>query len=91
MANTKHSYDLARDPFSLRQHKDKDPNRFMAIKQAENLRGAGIKYWQALRALNIQGLRSSKDDYFNLVRTEEKHTEEEARKYALSILKHHGF
>lgn len=52
---------------------------------------AGIKYRQALCALNIQGLRLSKDDYYNLARTEEKYTEEEARKYALAILKDHGF
>lgn len=55
-----------------------DPNRSTATQQAENLRGAGIKYRQALRALNIQGLRLSKDDYYNLSRTEEKHTEQEA-------------
>lgn len=91
ITNTKHSHDLARDPFSLRQHRDKDSNRSIAIKQAENLRGAGIKCRQALRALNIQGLRLSKDDYYNLARTEERHTEEEAQKYALAILKDHGF
>lgn len=91
ITNTEHSHDLARDPFSLRQHRDKDPNRSIAVKQTENLCGAGIKYRQALRALNIQGLRLSKDNYYNLARTEEKHTEEEARKYALAILKDHGF
>lgn len=46
ITNTKHSHDLAKDPFSLKQHRDKDPNRSIAIKQAENLRGAGIKYRQ---------------------------------------------
>lgn len=56
ITNTEHSHDLASDPFSLRQHIDKDPNRSVAIKQAENLHGAGIKYRQALRAVNIQGL-----------------------------------
>lgn len=53
ITNTKHLHALARDPFSLKQHKDKDPKRPIAIKQAENFRGAGIKYKQALRALNI--------------------------------------
>ncbi len=41
--------------------------------------------------MNIQGLRLSQDDYYNLARTEERHTEEEARKYALTILKNHRF
>ena len=94
VTNTEHSYDLARNLFSLRQHRDKDPNQSIAIKQVENLCGAGIKYKQALRALNIKSLKSlwlSKDDYYNLARTEERHTEEEARKYALAILKDHGF
>lgn len=91
ITNTEHSHDLERDPFSLRQHRDKDPNRSIAIKQAENLRRAGIKYRQVLRALNIQGLWSSKDNYYNLARTEERHTEKEARKYVLAILKDHGF
>lgn len=91
VTNTEHSHELSKDPFSFRQHKDKDPNRSITLQQAEHLRGAGIKYRQALRALNIQGLRLSKDDYYNLARTEERHTEEEARKYALAILKDNGF
>lgn len=75
----------------LRQHRNKDPDRSTTIQQAKNFRGIGIKYRQALCALNIQGLQLSKDDYYNLSRTEEKHTKEEARKYALAILKDHGF
>lgn len=91
ITSTKHSHNLARDPFSLKQHRDKDPNRSIAIKQAENLCGAGIKYRQVLRILNFQGLRLSKDNYYTLARIEERHTEEKARKYALAILKEHGF
>ena len=52
---------------------------------------AGIKYCQALRALNIQGLRVSKDDYNNLSCLEGAHTKEEARQFALEVLKEQGF
>lgn len=90
VTNTEHSHDLARDPWSLRQHRNKELDRSTAIQRAKNFRGVGIKYRQALCALNIQGLQLSKDDY-NLSRTEEKHTKEEASKYALAISKDHGF
>lgn len=42
--NTEHSHDMAMDPFSLRQHRDKNPNRGEALHQAQSLRAAGIKY-----------------------------------------------
>lgn len=91
VTNTEHSHDMAMDLFSFRQHRDKDPGRGEALQQAHSLRAAGIKYRQALRALNIQGIRLSKDDYYNLSRSEGNHTEEEARQFALAILKEESF
>ena len=91
VSNDQHSHELAIDPFSLRQHQWRDPGRLNALSQAQSLRAAGIKYRQALRALNIQGLRLSKDDYYNLSRSEGAHTEEEARQFALGVLKEQGF
>lgn len=38
-----------------------------------------------------KGLWLSKDNYYNLARTKERHTEEEVWQYALAILKDHGF
>lgn len=74
VTNTEHSHDMGMDLFSFRQHRDKDPGRGEALQQAHSLRAAGIKYRQALRALNIQGIRLSKDDYYNLSRSEGNHT-----------------
>ena len=91
VTNTEHSHDMAMDRFSFRQHRDKDPSRGEALQQAHSLRAAGIKYRQGLRALNIQRLRLSKDDHYNLSRSEGNHTEEEARQFALAILKEEGF
>lgn len=91
VTNDQHSHELAIDPFSLWQHQWRDPGRLNALSQAQSLRAAGIKYRQALRALNIQGLRLSKDDYYNLSRSEGAHTVEEARQFALGVLKKQGF
>lgn len=91
VTNTEHSHDMAMDLFSFRQHRDKDPGRGEALQQDHSLRAAGIKYRQALRALNIQGLRPSKDDYYNLSRSQGNHTKEEARQFALAILKEESF
>lgn len=91
VTNTEYSHDMAMDPFSFRQHRDKDPSRGQAIQQAQSLRAAGIKSRQALRAFNIQGLCLSKDDYYNLSRSEGNHAEEEARQFALAVLKEEGF
>ena len=91
VTNTENTHEMAIDPFSFRQHRDKDPNRGEALQQAQSLRAAGIKYRQALRAWSIQGLRLSKDDYYNLSRSEGNHTEEEARQFALAILKEESF
>lgn len=91
VTNTEHSHDMAIDLFSFRQHRDKDPGRGEALQQAHSLRAAGIKYRQALRALNIQGIHLSKDDYYNLSRSEGNYIEEEARQFALAILKEESF
>ena len=85
VSNDQHSHKLAIDPFSLRQHQWRDPGRLNALSQAQSLRAAGIQYRPALRALNIQGLRLSKDDYYNLSRSEGAHTEEEACQFALGV------
>lgn len=82
---------MAMDSFSLRQHRDKNPNRGEALHQAQSHRAAGIKYCQALRALNIQGLRLSKDNYYNLSRSERNHTEEKSWQFAPAILKEEDF
>ncbi len=60
VSNDQQSHEVAIDLFSLRQHQWRDPCRLNALSQAQSLRAAGIKYRQALRALNIQGLRLSK-------------------------------
>lgn len=62
VTNVEHSHELERNPFSLKQNRNKDSNRFIAIQQVEYLCRAEIKYRQALPALNIQGLRLSKND-----------------------------
>lgn len=90
-SNDQYSHELAIDTFSLRQYQWRDPDRLNALSQAQSLRAARIKYRQALRALNIQGLRLSKDDYYNLSRSEGAHTKEEACQFALGVLKEQGF
>lgn len=65
VSNDQQPHELAIDLFSLRQHQWRDPGRLNALSQApQSLRAAGIKYRQALRALNILGLRLSKDGYY---------------------------
>ena len=89
--NPDHNHEMARDPFSFKEHQTRDPERATALEQGENLRDASTKFGQASRVLGISNLRLSKNDYYNLTRSMGRHTPEEELNFALGSLDEAGF
>lgn len=56
VTNTKHSHDMAMDPFSFCQHRDQDPNRGEALQQAQSLHAAGSSIVKRYKPLIFKGL-----------------------------------
>ena len=82
---------MANDPFSFKEHHNRDPDRAETLDHAKGLRDSCTKYTQASRTLRVRGLRLSKNDYYNLVRSEGSHTPAEEMDYTLGCLKERGF
>ena len=91
ITHSEHNHLMATDPFSFVQHHSRDPDRAEALDFAKSLRNSSTKYGQATRTLQIKGLRLSKNDYYNLARSEESHSPEEELQFASSTLKAEGF
>lgn len=91
ITNDVHNHPMAIDPFSFKEHHSRDPDRAQALDHASSLRNSSTTYGQATRVLRIRGLRLSKNDYYNLVRSEGSHSPEEELQFALSTLETEGF
>ena len=91
IVNPDHNHEMARDPFSFKEHQTRDPERATALEQGKNLRVASTNFGQAARVLGITGLRLSRNDYYNLTRSMGKHTPEEELNFALGSLDEAGF
>lgn len=64
---------MAIDPISFQEHDSRDPDRTVAFDQGKSLRDSSTKFSQASRVLAARGLRFSKNDYYNLARSEGSH------------------
>lgn len=91
ITNSTHNHSMAINPFSFKEHHSRDPDRAKALDHASILRNSSTPYGQAIRTLHIRGLRLSKNDYYNLVRSEGSHSPEEELQFALGTLKSEGF
>ncbi len=70
ITNIKHPHNIAIDLFSFHQNYNKNPNKKEILQQAQSFFVAGITYRVTLQVFNIQGFYFSKDDYYNLLRSE---------------------
>lgn len=91
LTNSEHNHPMTVDPYSFVQHHSRDPDRAKALDVAKSLRSSSTKYGQATRTLQIRGLRLSKNDYYNLARSEGSHSLKEELQFALGTLKTEGF
>ena len=91
ITNPEHNHEMAVDPFTFKEHLEKDPDRANALEIGKTLCDSATSYGQASRALRIHGLRLSRSAFYNLARSAGAHTPEQELKLALGILKDEGF
>ena len=72
-------------------HKSKDICRDEAIQIGQGLRASSIKYRQAKRTMQTQGLKITTKEYYNLIRSTGRKTPQERLTLALKTLEMEGF
>ena len=65
--NSDHNHDMAPDSFVFSVHEFKDILRDKAIQIGQELRASFIKYRQAKRTMQTQGLKITSKEYYNLI------------------------
>lgn len=78
------------DPFQFNEHKDRDPDREIAISHAIGLRAAGIKYKQAQQVLLTHHVWLPAKAYWMLIRTNKLFPEDKIQ-MTLDTLEGKGF
>lgn len=81
-----HNHAPQSDPFQLFPHRHKDPGRQEAKEVGQSLRAANIPFSQARRTMLAKGISLSKDDYYNLSKSEGRLSEQDQRIYAIASL-----
>ena len=77
---------MAINTFGFKKHNSRDSDKTLVLDHAKSLRDLSTKFGQASRVLGIRGLRLSKNDYYNLARSEGKHTPQKNLQFALAFL-----
>ena len=87
----KHNHAMLEDPFQLKEHRCRDPDRAAACVEGAALRTARQPYAAARRIMRIKGLHLSPKDYYNLVKYSKARTPQQEVQYALKTLENRGF
>ena len=91
ITSSEHSHEMLEDPFQLKEHRYRDPDRVAACAEGAALRATQTPYSAARRIMRIKGLHLSQNDYYNLVEYSKARTPAQEVQYALKTLENRGF